>query len=774
MAERDAMAGQTEPEELSLPSLIAAFFAALDLRNLERCRAIIQQMQQMAASEAPYGTWSLYFGGILANEQEHDWAKAEQIFTNLLQHEVEPPLRARTLLALGRTCEYQGRWHEAVAAHRDALQLFRQLDQPIDQAKAYKNMAVALWKGFIQSDLGSEVLAQASGWCEEALALLPAGSERTPDVEWLAGSIWNMLGLLYRCRGQWQDALDAFHKDLAICQALDDRHGMGLTYGNLGEIYQKLGPSHWPSALDAFTRALALIQEFDNRYDEIEALANLAYFYQESGDLSRSLAYYEQAIGVVESLRSGISSEAARSGFFATIVDLYANALLVAHAAGETARAFAFAEQARARSLLDLLARDALENSPEPETQTPEMQPLALADVQAALEEDALLLAYFTTGLEESRLDRAASHQGIQRHRFPPPRTLLFAITRHTATLHDLALSPNSLRPRHLASVVERHFLQPQIRRTLYNHLLRPVRDLLAQKRRVYLVPHGPLHYIPFVALIDEQGTALLQGSGKADGPLLIHGLSATALLRRKRPRLPRPAQSCLALGYNGESKPAAGVEVLHFAEEEAQSIACLMQGTAWTGAAPKKAALFAGAEDYRILHISCHGLFNPTAPLASALHLGAGEHLTVREALEELHLRCDLATLSACESGLSLVRRGDELVGLLGAFLRAGASAVIATLWRVDERSTRLLMEHFYQAIQTRQAASYAEALQSAQRYLMGLTVADLPAAIQQEVAHLPNIDATTPIFDNPYYWAPFILVGDARIASGPQQDER
>ncbi len=150
----------------------------------------------------------------------------------------------------------------------------------------------------------------------------------------------------------------------------------------------------------------------------------------------------------------------------------------------------------------------------------------------------------------------------------------------------------------------------------------------------------------------------------------------------------------------------------------------------------------FQHATDVRYLHISCHGQFDPDAPLASSLHLAAGETLTAQEVLDDLRLRCELVTLSACESGLSTVRRGDELMGLVRAFMLAGAPAVVATLWRVDERSTRLLMEKFY-----RELSSGVDPADSA------ASLADLLCAIW------------TRTYADPFYWAPFVLVGNASV---------
>src|SRR5205814_1821044 len=147
---------------------------------------------------------------------------------------------------------------------------------------------------------------------------------------------------------------------------------------------------------------------------------------------------------------------------------------------------------------------------------------------------------------------------------------------------------------------------------------------------------------------------------------------------------------------------------------------------------------------------------------------------------------------------------RGDELVGLMRAFVSAGAQALIATLWRVDERSTRILMERFYQ--ETHAGVGFAEALKRAQVYLMNLTRKEardtLVRVTADELLHPARPAETAPaeppriaaaasqtraylkgdgladdagragtlssgpdderVFADPYYWAPFILIGD------------
>ncbi len=135
----------------------------------------------------------------------------------------------------------------------------------------------------------------------------------------------------------------------------------------------------------------------------------------------------------------------------------------------------------------------------------------------------------------------------------------------------------------------------------------------------------------------------------RAEGPELIYAPSATHLLRYGRRTAERAAESCLAVGFNGLDQAT-----LRFAEEEARSIARLTGGRALTGSTPKKTTLYRQASHYRILHFSCHGDFNPEAPLMSALHLAPDEALTALDVLEQLRLRCDLVTLEQVRKALA------------------------------------------------------------------------------------------------------------------------
>lgn len=144
----------------------------------------------------------------------------------------------------------------------------------------------------------------------------------------------------------------------------------------------------------------------------------------------------------------------------------------------------------------------------------------------------------------------------------------------------------------------------------------------------------------------------------------------------------------------------------------------------------------FLKTADKDVIHLSCHAYFNPEEPLNSGLLLSDGMS-TVKD-IFGMNIKTNLLVLSACQTGLNEQKPGDELVGLTRAFLYSGTRSIMVSLWRVSAVSTLKLMESFYKKIKN-EKMSNAEALQRAQIEMMQ--------------------DAR---YAHPYYWAPFILIGD------------
>jgi CHAT domain-containing protein len=178
----------------------------------------------------------------------------------------------------------------------------------------------------------------------------------------------------------------------------------------------------------------------------------------------------------------------------------------------------------------------------------------------------------------------------------------------------------------------------------------------------------------------------------------------------------------------------------LAFAQKEAVEVAKTWPNSrVFVRKEATEAALRKYGADFNYIHLAMHGQFSPDNPLQSALLLAPDSQsnglLTV-DKLYSMQLGANLVTLSACETGLSKIANGDDLVGLTRGFLYAGASSIVASLWKVDDLATAYLMIRFYRGMQQ---TDKQDALRKAQL-------------------------ETRRKYPHPYYWASFQLTGSAR----------
>jgi CHAT domain-containing protein len=254
--------------------------------------------------------------------------------------------------------------------------------------------------------------------------------------------------------------------------------------------------------------------------------------------------------------------------------------------------------------------------------------------------------------------------------------------------------------------------------RALSGILLGPVARRLGTKRLLIVVP-SELQNLPFAALPDLAGEGPLEPDDRWPLPLVVRheivsapSASVIAALRTQRADRPEP-KNLLALiadpvyELNGVRPFASRFEPLPSSRTEAEAISLL----AGNEAVLKLYDFEANRDrvtnllgDYRILHFSVHGEPNRNLPDLSALILSAFDRdgkrrdafLRARD-IQDLDLPADLAVLSACGTGLGMEVRGEGLMGLIQAFLSAGTSSVVASLWNVDNTATKKLMPLFY-----------------------------------------------------------------------------
>jgi hypothetical protein len=471
------------------------------------------------------------------------------------------------------------------------------------------------------------------------------------------------------------------------------------------------------------------------RADIVPALrARLAHAAWRLGDRASAAADDAAAVAAIEAGREPLRDESLLIGLMGRWQGVYEEATLRCVERGDARAAFDYSERARARAFADLLAR----RGGPPDQQA---EPIDSRAAQAALPPGALLLSYVATGLrgpEGALLDAMPPEAAAVRACLEvPPRLVLFALTRDDLRAFVCPIDPNLLNAGSAFLADGQRFLRPAILRRLDEALLAPAAGLLAAADHLIVVPHGPLHQLPFAALTDGAGAPLIDRVAR-----LSYGPSATVLLSDPPPPA-RAAGACLAIGYDG----GAGSALRH-TEDEAAAVAAICGGVALRGGPGVLGRLRDMAGRHLLLHLACHGEFRLDEPLESWLELGPGERLRAADVIGGLSLDADLVTLSACRSGVSRVARGDEPFGLVRAFLAAGARAVLVTLWPVEDRSARLLMERFYAELLA-PGADAAAALRAAQLALRGLA---------GEGGARPYAD--------PLFWAGYALIGRAGAA--------
>ncbi len=343
-------------------------------------------------------------------------------------------------------------------------------------------------------------------------------------------------------------------------------------------------------------------------------------------------------------------------------------------------------------------------------------EPISRSPVQAYLPADTLLIEYFT--IRGALVVFLVSRYTLQAFRLPAAVSLVIQLTQL------LGLNLRAVTRSSAAQLPNLTQNAMGLLQQLYALLVAPYAAHLADYTHLQIVPHGPLHYLPFHAL--HNGQQYLLESHE------VSYLPGADLLRYSADPAPSSAHivQAVVLGHSfGDRLPHT--------LQEAQQVADLTGGQALLERHATIRELRAVAGACRILHFATHGDFRSDNPLFSGLALDDGWLTTLD--IFNLRLNASLVTLSACQSGRHVIGGGDELLGLMRAFLYAGAHSLVATLWSVEDQSTATLMGLFYTQLMA--GATKSAALRHAQLAFL----------------------ADGPRHAHPFFWAPFSLVGSA-----------
>lgn len=315
---------------------------------------------------------------------------------------------------------------------------------------------------------------------------------------------------------------------------------------------------------------------------------------------------------------------------------------------------------------------------------------------------------------------------------FPADDTLYtFLVTRDAFRLRSVSISSQELDKLLLSYQrgIRRHSsgdteVEAQARK-LYDILMAPSAEDLKDKSSLVLIPTGRLHGLPFACLADEHGRPLVETWR------LLELAKPTDLTRLSRVA-GEPIENVVAFANASGDLPAAQAE-----------------GKAITAMFPKarlfeteqatKANFFSYGSGAQVLHLATHGEWNLDDSLKNYLTMADSEKVAQEEIFQLTLDNTSMVILSACNTAMGEGSEGGYMASLAEAFWLAGSRSVVASLWAVDDGSTALLMETFYQHLKA--GDDKAEALRAAQ------------LAVRSQ-----------PRFQHPYYWAGFVLFGERR----------
>jgi CHAT domain-containing protein len=369
-------------------------------------------------------------------------------------------------------------------------------------------------------------------------------------------------------------------------------------------------------------------------------------------------------------------------------------------------------------------------------------------EAQRRLRRGQAMAVYFTG--ENARFVFVLHPDSMAMHLLPSDEALDPLVRDMRAGIYDYFLAEQRTAAAYQASA-EKYV---ESARKLYDMLLAPLALTLPED--LLIIPDGVLGYLPFEALLTADPAAATRF--KTHSYLLHrHRVSycySATLWREMQQNAARSRQlAAFAPAFPNEFSDKAlalrgALDTLYFNRTEVEEIArVLRQNSTFTGAQAAKAEFVRHAPAAGILHIASHGIANDTASGYSFIAFTPisadpdSNRLYARE-LYNMRLNAALVVLSACETGVGELKKGEGVISLARAFAYAGAQSVISTLWSVNDESTTHIMRALYKDL--RAGRSKSAALQNAKTGYLQSREDDLAA--------------------HPFYWSAYIAVGDMR----------
>ena len=742
------------------------------------------------------------------------YAEAKEVYQKALaffEQDSDVAKKASILHNLGVLYDELGQPKRALDSYQQALTLRQSINDWRGQSQTLNNM------GLVYQTL--EQFEAAESAYQTALAL----SQQQADHSTTASTL-NNLALFYIASNRSERSLELLTRALAIYRKAKNPVGEGNTLDSLGTAYASLG--QYPEAVQSYQAALFLLRKTGSRALEHIILKNLGQLYQRQGESELAILFYKQSVAVTESIRQALTPLPVedRKTYTETVADTYrqlATLLLekgripeaqqvldllkleeLREFTGNTRAtwtgsdlAYSDAEQAVIEDHTSLIAFSSkiidcqATNCKELSGLYDQLDDLKadydaqvtkfVATVRANRAEDDIFQNPDNLSGEAEELLRAYNANG-QKSVLIYPFVLDDKLWLVWATAGRVIGSVEvSVSQKQLAQTVQQlgEQLQSPLSRLadlqassqqLYDWIVKPLEQELQANEIQHLVfvNDRVTRYIPMAVLYDGQqyllehytlSTVLAPGLTDTDDRLAsvdrsqVLGLGLTEAKAGFNP-LPGVKEELDGIVRSGDADPKG-----------------IYPGQVHLDDAFNLETLKTRVLTHRVLHVATHAAFVPGRAEESFVLLGDGSKLKPAEieAMEHRLSNLHLVVLSACQTALGgAAGDGTEIAGISSYFLEKGrAETVVASLWLVNDASTSLMMQRFYRLLASGEL-SKAEALQQAQLSLLygedsQARLAAARAGARPQLRQGANAPAVKG-YRHPYYWAPFILIGN------------
>lgn len=690
--------------------------------------------------------------------------------------------RNRALSNLSQLYYLVGQYEKALEYIQEALELSEKENDLNGKARCLNTKAVIL------CDLNE--FGDAEECLKEALTL----SRNELNDKTLESLILTNLSYVYWSLSGHEKAKEYLENALELSQQMADKSAEASILANMAML--ELESDNIEEARRNSEAALDISAKIYNHSVQADAnfiLGTIEDYWYDNPD--KACEYYKESISISETLRKNLLLDDFKISFAGNYVGLYQQMIALCIRMGKTKDAFEYIEKSKSRALVDMLCHamneigskkvpdetldeidmlkgkldvsrrklNSLYSNLDKETtniddgvrhrtekaiteemnklersykkafeelkmKDPEWASLVSVDVinleaiQSILDKETLLLEFYQTNEEVIIIS-------VKKDKPPSVIKIPIDIESDSESLYSLFTAMSEGRGIDTRS----HEYIKYIKRPLsYFHdlLISPLIEEIRDIEHLIIAPHYFWHYLPFHALFDSVTREHLIDK------FCISYIPSVSVLNFYLKKNHSQYNNVLILANPSNDLP--------FAEEEAEKVKARFNSSAYLFKG--KDASFDKLSDYSksdIIHLACHTYFRGDEPLFSHLVFSDSNHEESRFFLPDifnLKLKSSLVTLSACETGLSQFTAGDELIGISRAFFYAGTPSLLTSHWTVNDKSTSILMDKFYEGLVS-MGESKARALKLAMLELKAM-----------------------PEYSHPYFWAPFFLSGDWR----------